>query len=358
MVRVFLLLVVLLYPVGVLARSRPVTGRPRGAAVDEIVLLDNDPTPWWAASRALGTVGDASAPAAAAPEAMAVQEEPGAARRRLLWASLISTGILGGAAANSFTDHPTGGFHVANEGWFGENTYVGGADKASHFVSFYIIARELPFIYEYLGYQPSTARWMGFGVSSAAGLMIELGDGTNQYGFSFEDLLMDVLGAGTAALVSATGTDDLVGFRFGWVPGPGTPACCRVDGIGRDYSREIYTMDLKLAGVLRRLGLGGGPVRYLAIPARYLLVSVTYGVKGYPYSEPEFRQRQVGFQVGLNLWEPLHELGVRTTTWWGIVLDTLTSNIQYPYTAIGYQYDLNHGKLHGPSIGDSFFPRR
>ena len=355
--RTLLLFVAVLQPLAGFAGSLPAPVHWRAGRPDGLQLLDSDPLPRRSAGRSPFAVamGTGSAESTGAVRAT---PDAGGGRRRLLWASLFAAGILGGAAANSFTDHPDGGFHVTQEGWFGESTYVGGADKVSHFVSFYIIARELPFLFEYLGYRARTARWMGFGVSSAAGLMIELGDGTNQYGFSFEHLLMAVLGAGTAALVSATDTDDLVGFRFGWVPGPGTPSCCRVNAIGRDYSHEIYTMDLKLAGVVRRLGLGAGPVRYLSVPARYLLVSLTYGVKGYPYSESEFRQRQIGFQVGLNLWEPLYELGVRTTTWWGIVLDTLISNVQYPYTAVGYQYDLNHGKVHGPGIGNSFFPRQ
>lgn len=84
-------------------------------------------------------------------------------RRPMLWAALLSTGVVGGAALNSFTDNPTGGFHVTEENWFGEHTYVGGADKASHFVSFGIIARELATIYQYLGVAPKPALLGGFG---------------------------------------------------------------------------------------------------------------------------------------------------------------------------------------------------
>jgi len=76
-----------------------------------------------------------------------------------------------------------------------------------------------------------------------------------------------------------------------------------------DYSNEIYTADLKIAGLLRRYGPDAGVGYYLAQPARYLLLSLTYGTKGYPYSEPDFRQRQIGIEVGLNLWEPLAALG-------------------------------------------------
>ena len=105
---------------------------------------------------------------------------PPDARLRMLAAALISVGVVGGAALNSFTDNPTGGFHVTQEHWFGENAYVGGGDKASHFVSFEIIARELATIYQYLGIPPMPARLGGFTVSLLTGLTIELADGTNQ----------------------------------------------------------------------------------------------------------------------------------------------------------------------------------
>jgi hypothetical protein len=94
---------------------------------------------------------------------------------------------------------------------------------------------------------------------------------------------MDALGAGTAALLAATRVDDLVGFRTSTVPD--------------HYSHDVYSMDLKLAGLARRLGLNVGPLRYL-------FFSVTYGVKDYvPESSAAERQRQIGLEIGLNLEE-------------------------------------------------------
>ena len=261
-----------------------------------------------------------------------------------LWAALLSAGVVGGAALNSFTDDPTGEFQLAHEGWFGEHTYVGGGDKASHFVSFEIIARELATIYQHLGIAPTPARLTGFGVSLLAGAVIEVADGTNKYGFSWEDLLMDALGAGTAAVVDVTGTRDLIGFRFGWVPGS-VPRKA-VDGIGRDYSHEIYTADLKLADLARRLDIPIGP-------ARFLLASVTYGVKGYPYAEPDRRQRQLGFEIGLNFEEILDAVEVPRDTWWGIATHVVMDNFRIPYTAGGWRYDYNHHEWRGPDSGDS-----
>src|SRR5262249_12453834 len=83
------------------------------------------------------------------------------------------------------------------------------------------------------------------------GLATEIGDGTTMFGFSFEDLLMDALGAGTSMVLSRSGWDDTFGFRYG----SGVPqesACCANDTYGREYSGEIYTADFKIAGLGRR----------------------------------------------------------------------------------------------------------
>jgi hypothetical protein len=44
-----------------------------------------------------------------------------------------------------------------------------------------------------------------------------------------EDLVMDVLGAGTAAAISAARLDDLIGFHRGFLlPPSGNATCCKV----------------------------------------------------------------------------------------------------------------------------------
>lgn len=105
-------------------------------------------------------------------------------RRPAVSAGLVSVGVVAGCAANSFLDNPEGDFRVEDEGWFGQSTYAGGADKASHFVSFELMARELGDLYGLLGVAPVPAHALAAGVSLLSGLIVELGDGTNQYGRS------------------------------------------------------------------------------------------------------------------------------------------------------------------------------
>ncbi len=124
-----------------------------------------------------------------------------------------------------------------------------------------------------------------------------------------------------------------MGFRASHVPGP-------------TYIHDVYSADLKLAGVAGRLGLNVGPLRFL-------FVSLTYGVKGYRGGgTPADQQRQVGLEIGLNFEEMLNAARVGRDTWWGYGLHLVADNIRFPYTAVGIRHDLNHGAWRGPNNGN------
>ena len=120
---------------------------------------------------------------------------------------------------------------------------------------------------------------------------------------------MDSLGAGTAVLVSMTRTQDLLGVRTSHVPGP-------------TYTHDVYSADLKLVGLGKRLGIQLGPLRWLNF-------SVTYGSKGYRVDPPTELQRQVGFEIGLNLQQILDDVGVTRNTWWGYALHLVGDNVRF-----------------------------
>jgi len=255
---------------------------------------------------------------------------------------LVTLGVLGGSAFSALgVDHEPEPFHLADEGFFERDEYSGGADKASHFVFYNGLARELGVTFGRMGYSRDRALWMGAGVAVLAGTLVEAGDGLTVFGFAWEDLLMDALGAGTAVVITRYGLDDLIGFRFGKVSAEIPDACCQFGGIGKDYSSEIYTADLKLEGAARRLRLNPGL-------ARFLLFSMTYGSKGYRYSFEDVRQRNIGIELGLNVAQILTEIGVRDTTWWGRGLFIVANFFRIPFTSVGLYYDLNHGSWRGP----------
>jgi predicted lipoprotein DUF2279 len=293
---------------------------------------DGAPTDCWRPRLTLAAVEDS--PAGDVPRAGAWPAEPAAPtaekRPRWLLAGLVAFGEIAVTAAKATITFDHTSFNVKDEGLFGTNTEFGGADKASHFADYYVITKEFSFIFGKLGFSDTAARLMAAGTAFTGGLVNEIADGFTKYGFSWGDLLMDGLGTGTALLILTARLDDLVGFRtshFG------------------SYKHDVYSMDLKLAGLARRLNINIGPLRYL-----YL--SGTYGVKGYPTNDVEERQRQLGIEIGLSLEEILNSAGARRDTWWGATLHILGDNIRFPFTALGFRYDLNHGKWHGPNSGN------
>jgi hypothetical protein len=243
----------------------------------------------------------------------------------------------------------TGTFQFADEGWFGQTTYAGGADKASHITFSYMFTLGFQSAYRSLGKTPGQARALAFGLTVVSGLLVEIGDGLSRYGFAWEDEAANVLGASLATVVDAYGLKDTIGLRFGLVPNSIPPPCCRYYGYGKDYSDEIYAADLKLAGLLPRIGSPPGP-------ARFFLVGVTFSSKGYRHSPPWYRQRQLGVEIGLSIPEVLRAVGVRESTWWGKALLVAFTYFRVPYTAFGWQIDLNSGRWYGPNTGGSYDP--
>ncbi len=240
-------------------------------------------------------------------------------------------------------------FTVANERWFQEDTYAGGADKASHIFWGYFGSQVLQGAYRALGKTPAQARGLTLAVVTLTGALIEFGDGYSQYGFAWEDIAATSIGAAVAFGIDAWNLDDVVGLRMGLMETPIPPPCCRYGGYGDDYSKEIYTLDLKLAGLLPRMGARPGI-------ARFLYLSGTYQTKGYRYSPPENRRREIGIEVGLNVREVLLALGVPETRWWGKIVLGFAKYFRIPYTGWGFRYDLNSGTWTGPNSGHGYDP--
>lgn len=287
------------------------------------------------------------------PAPAASLSDPEAVRKRSLRLSgavLLAIPVLGEALW--WRNEETEGFHWNRENWFGRDTYAGGADKVSHVFGGYAVARELALGFEKLGNSPARSRALATGLTVLSGVLVEGGDGFSIYGYSWEDVFSDVVGAGLAAGIGAAKADDLIGVRFGFVKADKPPTCCRAAGRGSDYSREIYSFDLKLDGALKRLGVAKPG------PGRFLLVSLTYGSKGYRFSPVEVRQRNVGVDVGLNVVEVLKAVGVRENTWWGQSLIKLFTYYRLRYTAWGWRYDFNHHKWSGFGTGSEFDPGR
>jgi hypothetical protein len=149
----------------------------------------------------------------------------GYGRKQWLLASLVSAGVIAGGSISTFLETPRQTFHWASEGFFGRDTYAGGADKASHFVDYAIVTKELANLYGVMGFSRRDSILMSAGVATLIGLVFEIGDGTNVYGFAWQDLTMDIPNVGAAVLISALELDDLLGFLHGYLLPPRRQIC-------------------------------------------------------------------------------------------------------------------------------------
>ena len=252
-------------------------------------------------------------------------------------------------AAQAPINYGTQRFHVTDEGWFQTWTYSGGLDKASHFTVSANVAGLMYDAYRLNGLSPDQSFALSLGTTFLAGAIVEIGDGISPYGFSAQDLTADTLGTLAGVLVKRYGADDLIWFSLGKVATT-IPVGNDTASLGSDYSNEMYTMNLKLAGVAPRFHAQPGF-------ERFFLVSFAYLTKGYGYAPPlPGRYQEVGFEVGLNFHEILKAFGVSESTWWGDTLLRAANFIRVPYTQIGAYYNLTNGKWYGPGAPYHYSP--
>jgi hypothetical protein len=189
-------------------------------------------------------------------------------------------------------------FGTTDEGWFGEDTYAGGADKLGHAFSAYIGTRLFARGLEWAGNDRDRAVRLGALSSFAILLGVEIGDGLEQeHQFSWEDLVMNIAGVGFGVLLEKRpGLDDLLDFRLQYWP---ADARRRADEVREgDYDGQIYLLVLKASGMPQ---LRKHPV------LRYVELMVGYGTVGFDTIDdvPVSGTRLLYYGVSLNLSEVL-----------------------------------------------------
>ena len=231
-----------------------------------------------------------------------------------------------------------------NEGWFGRDTYVGGADKVSHFVISSGVSRALFEAYTAQGHPVNQSFNLALATAFMAGAFVEIMDGVSVYGFSWEDLTVDALGSAAGLLIQRNHLQDLIGLRLGLATTEVPPEFVgsSVETLGHSYNDEIYAADFKPAGLVRRLG--GKPGF-----ERYFLTSFVFFTRGVGYDPPlPTRYQEIGFEVGLNFPEILRAFGVTEKTWWGTGLIAIFNFFRFPFTQVGVYYNLFDNKWYGP----------
>ncbi len=144
------------------------------------------------------------------------------------------------------------GFRVRDEGWFGPNTYAGGADKFAHMYSHFLINRASYDLYRSNGLSHQQSLKHSFILASTVGLLIEVGDGISHYGFAVNDLISDMVGVGLGHLLNSNPyLDELIGFQLYWWNNTKDPEHKgkKFNDPIDDYNNQKYIINLRFAAI-------------------------------------------------------------------------------------------------------------
>ena len=234
----------------------------------------------------------------------------------------------------------TSKFRFSDEGWFGTDSVAGGADKLGHAFAFYTSTRLLTTaLSDWAGQPRGDAIGLAAATSAAVSLAIEVFDGyTLEYGFSWQDMAMNLLGVGAGVLLETyPRADQLIDLRFQYWPSDDAKKYGETNPFN-DYSGQTYLLVFKASGVpeLQRN-------RWL----RYLELQFGYGSRGYsphpgPYApEQPVKERNLYFGVGLNLTELLRGTVFKEPSTARRVTEGFLEYLQVPGTNLLYEYNLD-----------------
>jgi len=112
----------------------------------------------------------------------------------------INAVVLGWGFAN--WDYGSGGPRFQDEGWFGRDTDEGGADKLGHLYSTYLLTHLFAGQYERWDFAKDDAIQLGALSGLGVSGLIEVGDAfSDKYGFSYQDMIFNTLGAAAGYLL-------------------------------------------------------------------------------------------------------------------------------------------------------------
>ncbi len=235
-------------------------------------------------------------------------------------ALMLNAGVAAGVTAYGvgFWDWFQTEPKASSEGWFGRTTDHGGMDKLGHFWTTYSVSHLYSYLYRWWDFSPETANGLGALSSLGVQTAIEVGDAfSGGFGFSYEDALMNALGAGTAYILGRyPELARKIDFRLEYKP---SDLSDLTDDVATDYENQRYLLAIKLDGfdIFHET--------YLS----YLELHAGYQARGYedfvPGSAEDDRRRSFYFGVGFNVSKL-----VRQYTDIGIF-----DYVQVPYTSVG-----------------------
>lgn len=254
---------------------------------------------------------------------------------------LVSGLALSVAAYGSLVwwEDSTTDFRVRHEGWFEADSPNGGADKLGHSYSSYVSTRLLTKGFQWAGHDYQQAAWLAGLTASAVWLGVEVMDGfTEKYGFSTEDLIMNLAGTGLGTLLDAYPKwDKLWDIRLRYWPSDDARRLDDYDPVA-DYSGQTYLLLTKASGI---------PSLNTHPWLRYLELAIGYGSRGYQPTDgtgTQLTERNFYWGLSLNLSQLLndkvfkkHQTQYRTVQ---KVTDYVLEYLQLPGTALLFEHHL------------------
>ena len=262
-------------------------------------------------------------------------------RTRLLISSFALGTALYGAVA--WWDNSTLNFQMRHEGWFEEDSPNGGADKLGHAFSFYVSTRLMTTGFQWAGHDKHRAVQIAGLTSATLSLGVEMLDGlTEKYGFSSEDLVMNLGGIGVATLLeNYPSWDELLDIRVQYWPSDDARKLKEYDVV-TDYSGQTYLLIAKASGM---------PILRENQWLRYFELAVGYGTRGYQPTDGTGTQpteRNLYYGISLNLSQVLNDWVFKqknaTQNYNKSQMQNITEGVleylQMPGTALLYEHHL------------------
>ena len=243
--------------------------------------------------------------AEAAPTATTATGDPDAPETDHRWLSIGGlAGVYGALTVWAYFawyhDKPElPAFSYGGDGWFGEGTYAGGADKLGHAWASHAVSRLSTEVLVQGGWRRWPASLIASSLSLAFFTFVEVKDGF-YYQFSPGDMAGNAAGAALSALMSnVPRVDELLDFRVAYQPSPEYRDLLGGGdvNVAEDYSGQTYQLALRLSGIrtLRRTPFLGW--------SRWLDVVLAYGTESYkPDPDPaDGKQRSQHLYLGISV---------------------------------------------------------
>jgi hypothetical protein len=259
-------------------------------------------------------------------------------RYSLLFGVIPTTFLFGVKAWDWENSH---NWYSHSEGWYGQGTSFGGADKAGHFFAHYMVQRALYNTFDWTESGGSMKWAYSMGLTMSVGLFIEIGDGfSSQYGFSYEDLINDYAGILCGAILDRFPLlDGFFGFSTHWYPTEAYRSKFKDKSLFKsslefvnDYSGYKTMLNFKLAG-FENLGFK------VPLALRLVQLDIGYYTRGFGYYDKgrfaSEKRRYMFYGISINSAEVLKESWDESSR--GALYKASHTFLEYYHLPLGYE---------------------